>query len=84
LFYNENAFFGKTGTDSNLTIRIRNEKNKASVQVRGADGQWISDGAITDVSTYHHNTYSGFFALRPAYLLKGDATLKSFDYKVIE
>ena len=84
LFYNENAFFGKNGNDSNLAIRIRNDKNKAQVWVRGSEGQWISDGAIVDVSTYHHNTYNGFFALRPAYLLKGDATLKSFDYKVIE
>ena len=83
LFYNEEAFYGKNGTDSNLAIRIRNDKNKAQIWVRGADGQWISDAAIVDVSSYHHNNYKGFFALRPAYLLKGGATLKSFDYKVL-
>ena len=34
-----------------------------------------------DVSDFHHNTYKGFFALRPAYLLSGGAELKSFEYK---
>ena len=83
LFYNENAYFGTNGTATDLAIRIRNEKNQARMWVRGADGQWTTDGAVTDVSSYHHNNYNGFFALRPAYLLKGGATLRSFDYKVL-
>ena len=29
----------------------------------------------------HHNNYQGFFALRPAYLLDGDAELLEFEYK---
>ena len=84
LFYNENAFFGTTGNSSDLAIRIRNEKNSASLWVRTSDGQWISVSEGVDVSSYHHNNYKGFFALRPAYLLKGEATLKSFEYKVLE
>ena len=84
LFYNENAYFGTTGNSSDLAIRIRNEKNSASLWVRTSDGQWISVSEGVDVSSYHHNNYKGFFALRPAYLLKGEATLKSFEYKVLE
>ena len=84
LFYNENAFLGANDSSVNAAIRIRNEKNKATVWLRGADGQWKTVQEGVDVSGYHHNNYKGFFALRPAYLLKGDAALKSFDYKVIE
>ena len=84
LFYSEKAFVGTIQETANAAIRIRNEKNIASIWVREADGQWKSLADGVDVSTYHHNTYSGFFALRPAYLLNGDATLKSFDYKVLE
>jgi hypothetical protein len=84
LFYNEQAYFGTSGNSSDYAIRIRNEKNSASMWVRGADGKWIPVIEGQDVSSYHHNTYNGFFALRPAYLLKGDATLKSFEYEVIE
>ena len=83
LFYNEEAYFGTTGTAPDLAIRIRNEKNVATLWVKGADGQWKQEIAGTDVSSYHHNNYKGFFALRPAYMLNGGATLKSFDYKVL-
>ena len=42
---------------------------------------WTEVEKDVDVSTYHHNVYKGFFALRPAYFLAGDASLVSFDYK---
>ena len=84
LFYNEEAYFGTSGNADGFAIRIRNEKNSASMWVRGVNGEWISVNEGVDVSSYHHNNYNGFFALRPAYRLKGDATLKSFEYKVIE
>ena len=84
LFYNENAYFGRTGDAPELTIRIRNERNQASVWMQNADGEWVQDPeGVTDVSGFHHNNYNGFFALRPAYLLKGGAELEEFEYKPI-
>ena len=35
------------------------------------------------ISGYHHNNFKGFFALRPAYLLRGGAKLVDFDYKAL-
>ena len=84
LFYNEDARFGTSGNSSNYAVRIVNDKNSASLWVRGSDDKWISVYKEVDVSSYHHNNYKGFFALRPAYLLKGDAKLESFEYKVLE
>ena len=70
------------GDASELTLRIRNERNQASFWMQNADGEWIQDPeGTTDVSGFHHNNYNGFFALRPAYLLKGGAELKEFEYK---
>ncbi len=66
---------------SNLYVRIRNDRNKVTVW-RSTDGNnWSEVCKDVDVSTYHHNVYKGFFALRPAYFLDGGATLESFDYK---
>ena len=82
LFYNEEAYFGRAGEAPELTIRIRNERNQASVWMQNAGGEWVQNPeGITDVSGYHHNNYNGFFALRPAYLLSGGAELKEFEYK---
>lgn len=84
LFYNERAYFGLTGDAPRLKIRIRNERNQASIWMQSADGEWVQDPeGVRDVSGYHHNNYQGFFALRPAYLLCGGAELISFDYKVL-
>ena len=80
LFYNEQAFFGIQGEASTLAIRIRNERNQASLWQREDDGEWISLSSDVDLSGFHHNNYQGFFALRPAYLLSGGAQLKSFEY----
>ena len=82
LFYNGDAYFGRAGDAPELTLRIRNERNQASFWTQNADGEWIQDPeGVTDVSGFHHNNYNGFFALRPAYLLKGGAELKEFEYK---
>jgi beta-xylosidase len=81
LFYNEKAFFGIQGDASTLGIRIRNERNKASLWERMDDGDWVAVSTDVDVSSFHHNNYNGFFALRPAYLLRDGAELKSFEYK---
>ena len=81
LFYNEQAYFGIDGEASALAIRIRNERNHASLWQRVDDGDWVPLSSDVDVSSFHHNNYNGFFALRPAYLLRGGAVLKSFEYK---
>ena len=81
LFYNEAAYFGQAGENPELAVRIRNERNTASLWVQAEDGDWVLAQEGVDVSGYHHNQYQGFFALRPAYLLCGGATLVDFDYK---
>lgn len=93
LFYNEEAFYGyRTGMVPSassdmqkVTIRIENRHNMASLWYKaGNDDSWISNGADTDLSSYHHNTYKGFFALRPAYLTSGNARLVKFTYTQLE
>ena len=81
LFYNEQAFFGIQAEDPRFALCIRNERNKVSLSQRVEDGEWVSLSRDVDVSSFHHNNYNGFFALRPAYLLCGDAALVSFEYK---
>ena len=80
LFYNEQANFGLCDGQPRLTVRIRNERNRASLWVKDKDGRWMSVQENVDVSDLHHNRYGGFLALRPAYLLRGGATLASFRY----
>ena len=83
LFYNEAAHFGLSCSDQQFSVRIRNERNMASLWKKVADKDWELVQEGVDVSGMHHNNYNGFFALRPAYLLCGDATLESFDYKAL-
>ena len=86
LFYNEEARFGVAGDavegggTIEFSVRIRNERNEATLWTKYGDGDWVP-GAGKDVSGFHHNNYKGFFALRPAYLLAGGAELKEFEYK---
>ena len=86
LFYNEDARFG-IGADpvegagiTNFSIRIRNEQNHASSWTKLGDEDW-KPSIVKDVSGFHHNNYNGFFALRPAYFLRGGAELVKFDYQ---
>ena len=81
LFYNEAANLGVSGTGTACSLRIRNENNVAGTWRLAADGEWEAVAEGIDVSAMHHNNYNGFFALRPGYLLKGDAKLVSFEYK---
>jgi beta-xylosidase len=83
LFYNEEAYFGQAGDAKELAVRIRNERNTASVWVQADAGEWVPAQEGVDVSGYHHNNFQGFFALRPAYLLCGGAKLVDFDYKAL-
>ena len=81
LFYNEEGYFGTPLTLPAFSVRIRNEKNIASLWVKDSDEDWVQFEEGVDVSGLHHNNLSGFFALRPAYLLDGGAELKEFTYK---
>ena len=81
LFYNEKANLGVRGQGTAYALRIRNENNVASTWKKAGDGEWELVEEGVDVSGMHHNNYNGFFALRPGYLLVGDAQLISFDYK---
>ena len=81
LFYNEAANIGRTGDAPEFAVRIRNERNSVSIWERSGEGEWTPVETGRDVSYMHHNNYQGFFALRPAYLLDGDAELLEFEYK---
>lgn len=85
LFYNEAAHFGLSCTDAAFSLRIRNQRNSATLWKKVAGGEWTllpgNEMSDVDVSGMHHNNFSGFFALRPAYLLSGGAQLEAFEYK---
>ena len=72
---------GAQNTDGQCWFRILNDCNKATVWASKDGNDWQEIMKDVDVSTYHHNVYKGFFALRPAYFLAGDAKLESFIYK---
>ncbi len=79
LFYNEKASTGIT-MNGHFFARITNNANVVKVETSIDGKEWTVNHEGIDVSTWHHNTYQGFFALRPAYLLKGDAKLLKFTY----
>jgi beta-xylosidase len=81
LFYNEAANLGIRSQGTQCTLRIRNENNIASTWKKLPGAEWEAVAEGVDVSGLHHNNYNGFFALRPGYLLTGDAKLVSFEYK---
>ena len=81
LFYNEAANLGIRSQGTQCTLRIRNENNVASTWKKLPGAEWEAVAEGIDVSGMHHNNYNGFFALRPGYLLTGDAKLVSFEYK---
>jgi len=85
LFYNEDANIGAVeSTGPDFYVRILNDRNKATVWISSNGTDWRVYYKEAAVSSYHHNYYKGFFALRPAYFLDGDAELVSFDYKPIQ
>lgn len=80
LFYNEEANIGVQATDSHFFVRILNVENHVSMQ-KSLDGEnWTTVDSGVDVSGFQHNTYGGFFALRPALLISEGATVKNFSY----
>lgn len=82
LFYNGQANTG-ISKSGHFHVRITNEANTVTVETSNDGTRWNTEYDGFDVSCFHHNTYQGFFALRPAYLLKGGAKLLKFTYEVL-
>lgn len=83
LFYNENAYKGLQDTAQHFFVRIKNEKNMATLE-KSLDGEnWTVVESNVDVSSYHHNNHGGFFALRPALMISEGVTVKNFRYQVL-
>ena len=80
LFYNEKAYTGTQLNDSHFYIRILNDKNVVSVWSSTDGEKWNQVIKNQDVSSYHHNTYQGFFALRPSIMVNDGVTVKNFKY----
>ncbi|MCQ2110327.1 MAG: family 43 glycosylhydrolase [Bacteroidaceae bacterium] len=83
LFYNEEANAGVTAQGDVRFLRIVNNENRMSAWTSTNGTDWTEQISDLDVSEWHHNTYQGFFALRPAYLLTEGAKLRSFSYKAM-
>lgn len=83
LFYNEEANAGVTAQGDVRFLRIVNKENRMSAWTSTNGTDWTEEISDLDVSEWHHNTYQGFFALRPAYLLTEGAKLRSFSYKAM-
>lgn len=83
LFYNEEANAGVTAQGDVRFLRIVNNENRMSAWTSTNGTDWTEEISDLDVSEWHHNTYQGFFALRPAYLLTEGAKLRSFSYKAM-
>lgn len=83
LFYNENIFLGIKDSTDHFFVRIRNERNIATVE-KSLDGcTWTTVDSNVDVSGFHHNNHKGFHALHPAILLTEGATVKNFSYSAL-
>lgn len=83
LFYNENAYKGLQDTAQHFFVRIKTEKNMATLE-KSLDGEnWTVVESNVDVSSYHHNNHGGFFALRPALMISEGVTVKNFSYQVL-
>lgn len=67
-----------------FSLRLRNRGNHLEIQAAPAGTEeWTVLASDVDVSRMHHNTYGGFYALRPALLSmgKGKAGFRSFRYR---
>lgn len=83
LFYNEKANCGLQDTAKHFFLRVTNKNNVVTTE-KSLDGKkWTVVDENVDVSSYHHNNYKGFFALRPSVLLTEGAEVKSFSYEAI-
>lgn len=68
-----------------LFLKIVNHRDRCDF-LAGSDGKtWTPLAADVDVSGMHHNTFKGFFALRPALLAAGAGQVKfdNFVYRAI-
>lgn len=66
-----------------ITIKISNRGNICTFSASGDGNVWIDLAEGVDLSSMHHNTYGGFYALRPALVSVGGGTARfgRFVYK---
>lgn len=69
-----------------ILIRLYNDNNTLSAAVSKDGKNWTDIATGIDVSTFHHNTFLGFYALRPALSVFGSATSRfhNFIYRPIK
>ena len=72
----------RSSAGRSFMLRLHNDRNNLIVSVSNDGKRWETIADSIDVSTLHHNNYSGFFALRPALCVTGAGTteFKNFKY----
>ena len=53
---------------SHFFVKIVNDNNRCTLLASGDGKEWKTIRAGLDVSQMHHNSFGGFFALRPGWL----------------
>ncbi len=66
-----------------LTIRITNQGNICKFETTTDGNTWTTAAQALDLSSMHHNTHGGFYALRPALVSAGAGTARfgGFTYR---
>lgn len=75
----------KSSFGKKFLIKLKNDCNRLSISVSKNGEKWETIADSIDVSSLHHNNYSGFLALRPALCVTGDGIteFKGFKYQHI-
>lgn len=84
LFYNDKANIGLVSTDKHVYFRITNRNNFVTTEISLDGKTWVTKDKDADISSYNHNVFKGFLALRPAISMKGNVNVKSFEYKTMD
>lgn len=81
LFYNEKANIGLEYPAGQYWLRIRNDHNIATTEWSLDGKEWAVVESGKDVSSFHHNNYQGFFALRPSILSTEGVSVSEVSYQ---
>lgn len=81
LFYNEKANIGLEYPAGQYWLRIRNDHNIATTEWSLDGKEWTVVESGKDVSSFHHNNYQGFFALRPSILSTEGVSVSEVSYQ---
>lgn len=81
LFYTEKAYIGIQDSVPHFYLRIRNDKNIVTTEKSYDGSKWETVDSNVDVSSYHHNNYGEFIALRPSIMLTEGVKVKAFNYR---